>query len=258
VSDLDAAEHATDPFLRQLEVFDSWDRIGVGAERMQDRLSDSRVLIIGAGGVGTVLATLLVSCGIGTIVVADHDRVERHNLARQFLFGPNDVGESKAEILASRLTSRGLSGVVGLPFMVTSDTVDEIVRDFGPFDVATGWPPPMIDSTRAVVRRLVAGGTPFMCVGEHDAGPLIEAEEDIQEHAEWASRRFEIFDVWTEVRQLRRDDARHPSFAPTIASASALAVDEIVRLLTGFGPLRTRRGVFSIDPISSQTKLMSR
>ena len=58
--------------------------------------------IAGAGGLGSNCAALLARCGIGTLVIADYDRVERSNLARQFFF-ERQAGMLKTEALKENL-----------------------------------------------------------------------------------------------------------------------------------------------------------
>lgn len=67
------------------------------------KLREGRVLIIGAGGLGTPAATILAAAGVGNITIMDGDRVEVTNLHRQFQFTPSDVGAFKAAVLAERL-----------------------------------------------------------------------------------------------------------------------------------------------------------
>jgi len=72
-------------------------------EEAQAKLRDGRVLIIGAGGLGTPVAMLLAAAGVGSMTIMDGDRVEVTNLHRQFLYTPSDVGAFKSEVLAERL-----------------------------------------------------------------------------------------------------------------------------------------------------------
>lgn len=72
----------------------------------QGDLPERRVLIVGAGGLGTPAAWLLASAGVGTIVLADPDVVEFSNLNRQILFRAEHVGQAKVEVLARELHRR--------------------------------------------------------------------------------------------------------------------------------------------------------
>ncbi len=74
----------------------------IGAEG-QDKLSSASVLIIGAGGLGVVVATYLASMGVGNIGICDFDKIEESNLHRQFCYSPNEVGHYKATVLADKL-----------------------------------------------------------------------------------------------------------------------------------------------------------
>ncbi len=75
---------------------------GVG-EQGQRKLQQARVLLIGAGGLGSPAALYLASAGVGCIGIAERDVVEMSNLHRQILFGEGDVGASKLSVAASRL-----------------------------------------------------------------------------------------------------------------------------------------------------------
>jgi adenylyltransferase/sulfurtransferase len=68
-------------------------------------LSAKRVLLVGAGGLGSPVATLLARAGIGHIEVADQDRIELSNLHRQTLYQAADVGRSKSEAAADRIAA---------------------------------------------------------------------------------------------------------------------------------------------------------
>lgn len=72
--------------------------------RGQARIASGHVLLVGAGGIGNTVAAQLAASGVGSIAVADFDRVDETNLGRQFLFGPHDVGDAKIDVLRRRLT----------------------------------------------------------------------------------------------------------------------------------------------------------
>jgi adenylyltransferase/sulfurtransferase len=69
----------------------------------QEKLRAARVLVVGAGGLGSPAALYLAAAGIGTLGLVDDDRVELSNLQRQVLYGTADIGAGKAETAAARL-----------------------------------------------------------------------------------------------------------------------------------------------------------
>ena len=71
--------------------------------RGQERLTASRVLVIGAGGLGSPSLQYLAAAGVGTIGIVDDDVVDETNLQRQTIFRTEDVGVSKAIAAAARL-----------------------------------------------------------------------------------------------------------------------------------------------------------
>lgn len=69
----------------------------------QERLKASRILVVGAGGLGSPVAMYLAAAGVGTLGVVEFDRVEESNLQRQLLFGHTDIGRPKIEAARERL-----------------------------------------------------------------------------------------------------------------------------------------------------------
>jgi adenylyltransferase/sulfurtransferase len=69
----------------------------------QQKLLASRVLLIGAGGLGCPLAQYLAAAGVGTIGLVDYDVVDASNLQRQILYGTRDIGRPKAEVARERI-----------------------------------------------------------------------------------------------------------------------------------------------------------
>ena len=72
-------------------------------EEGQLRLKNSRVVIVGCGGLGSVVASYLAGCGIGQLSLIDGDDVELSNLPRQLSFDMDSVGLNKSDELMQRL-----------------------------------------------------------------------------------------------------------------------------------------------------------
>ncbi|MBI5597374.1 MAG: molybdopterin-synthase adenylyltransferase MoeB [Elusimicrobia bacterium] len=81
----------------------------VGVEG-QKKLKNARILIVGAGGLGSPMALYLAAAGVGRIGIVDFDAVDASNLQRQVLYGTESVGRPKLEAAAQRL--RGLNPFV--------------------------------------------------------------------------------------------------------------------------------------------------
>lgn len=73
-------------------------------QNRQENLSKSRVLMIGAGGLGSAALPYLAGAGVGHIRIADHDAVSRENLHRQTIYRESDIGQSKATLAAQYLS----------------------------------------------------------------------------------------------------------------------------------------------------------
>lgn len=71
----------------------------------QERLATSRVLVIGAGGLGSPVLQYLAAAGVGRIGVMDDDVVDETNLQRQTIFATADIGRRKAEVAADYVSA---------------------------------------------------------------------------------------------------------------------------------------------------------
>jgi UBA/THIF-type NAD/FAD binding fold protein len=83
-------------------VFDSCSEI-VGAVR---KIAESKILVVGGGGIGSMVAVNMAGCGVRNIVVVDGDVVEESNLNRQFLFSRADIGKHKATVIKRFIENR--------------------------------------------------------------------------------------------------------------------------------------------------------
>lgn len=90
----------------------------------QERLRQSRALVVGAGGLGSPILLYLAAAGVGTLGIADNDHVSLSNLNRQILYVTHDVGRSKALTAVQR--ARALNPEVkAIPYEVL------VLRDNG-------------------------------------------------------------------------------------------------------------------------------
>lgn len=69
----------------------------------QEKLKKSKVLVVGAGGLGCPVLQYLVAAGVGKVAIAEYDMVSETNLQRQILYGSDDIGKLKSIIAKNRL-----------------------------------------------------------------------------------------------------------------------------------------------------------
>jgi molybdopterin/thiamine biosynthesis adenylyltransferase/rhodanese-related sulfurtransferase len=99
-------------------------------EEGQQRLLDARVLLIGAGGLGSPASLYLAAAGVGTLGIVDADVVDESNLQRQIVHSTDRLGEPK--VLSAKRTLEGLNPdvrVVPLQERLTSENVERILAD---------------------------------------------------------------------------------------------------------------------------------
>ena len=69
----------------------------------QKKIKNSKVLIVGLGGLGCPVAEYLSRTGVGTIGLIDHDKIDLSNIHRQSMFTTKDVGKFKVKVVSDRV-----------------------------------------------------------------------------------------------------------------------------------------------------------
>ncbi len=116
-------DHWQERYSRQIKL----PEVGTAGQR---RLQQSRVLIIGMGGLGSPVALYLAAAGIGHLVISDFDCVDRSNLQRQIAHGTEDIGELKAQSAARAI--RRLNPDIALDiidYSLEDDELEQQIRD---------------------------------------------------------------------------------------------------------------------------------
>lgn len=100
-------------------------------EAGQGKLERARVLLVGAGGLGSPAALYLAAAGVGTLGLVDHDRVDRSNLQRQVLHRDDRVGQAKTE--SARATLEALNPRIAVrthDLRLAADNVEQVLGDY--------------------------------------------------------------------------------------------------------------------------------
>lgn len=135
----------------------------------QDKLSQARVLVIGAGGLGCPVLQYLVAAGVGTIGIVDFDVVEVSNLQRQILFGTSSLGINKAFAAKARLEDLNPTITINAyPKKLTSVNALELFRNYdiivdGTDNFATRY---LINDTAVITNKPIVYGAIYKFEGQ--------------------------------------------------------------------------------------------
>jgi molybdopterin/thiamine biosynthesis adenylyltransferase len=99
-------------------------------EAGQQRLSDAKVLMIGAGGLGTPALLYLAAAGVGTLGIADGDTVDISNLQRQILFETGDVDEPKTDAAQHALHDLNPNITIICHPAISAENITSIIADY--------------------------------------------------------------------------------------------------------------------------------
>jgi adenylyltransferase/sulfurtransferase len=162
----------------------------------QNRVRESSVLVVGAGGLGSPVCLYLAAAGIGEIHLSDFDRVDVTNLQRQILFSEQDVGRDKTEAAVDRLgrlnpevriraTAGRLSGEALVDAVrsasVVADCCDNFATRFAVNQACVSTATPLVsgaviryEGQLAVFRADLAPGPCYQCLYQ-------EGDEDLED-----------------------------------------------------------------------------
>ncbi|WP_367045601.1 ThiF family adenylyltransferase [Streptomyces sp. Je 1-332] len=228
-------EFAGETYQRQLDYLGLFTPDTAAAQR---RLLSARVGILGLGGLGGIVAQHLVAAGICTFRLVDHDTVARHNLNRQFTYGPSDVGSPKADTLARYLRTmrpdvdvtthrRRITDVAGL------EAVFGPRRSLDLLIIAADSPPGLPDT---VARWASGTGTPFTMgavgVGVGFWGPLVDPAHG----GCWTCFERDRRAALTARERLIEDHSADPapfSFGPSNTAVAAMLAHDMIQFLCG-------------------------
>ena len=97
----------------------------------QEKLKRARVIVIGAGGLGSPVLMYLAAAGVGTLGIADPDEVRTSNLQRQILYNTEDITRPKAEAAAERISLiNPLVTVIAYQVRLGEENASELLRGY--------------------------------------------------------------------------------------------------------------------------------
>lgn len=219
---------------------------GLSGDRFapQHKINSSNIVLLGLGGGGSNILTLLEGLGPQSVTIVDQDVVEESNLGRQLLYREADVGRPKSEVAAEALRQMN-SGIAVTALQRRIESVGDITELIEGADlVITAIDEPPFVAQRIVNKAIVTVGIPCVfgasqvtrgrvftvvpgVTGCFDCLNIHYSQRDPQFVAQ--------FSAFSEINF----DPPSIAYAPAIFLLTATIVDEAVRVLTGYAPPRS-------------------
>ncbi|WP_459874483.1 HesA/MoeB/ThiF family protein [Halomonas shantousis] len=208
----------------------------------QQRLLDSHVLIVGAGGLGSPAALYLAATGVGRLTLADDDVVELSNLQRQIAHGQADLGRHKADSAAE--SARALNphcDVQAVTMRLSGETLSNAVRSADVVLDCTD----RFSSRFAVNRACVEAATPLVAgAAIRFSGQLMVFDPSDEKSPCYAC----LYGEQGDDEELRC--AENGVVAPLVGIVGAFQALEAIKLLTGAGT--AHQGLSTFDGLHGE------
>ena len=199
-------------------------------EAGQERLLKAKVLIVGAGGLGSPCALYLAAAGVGTIGIADADVVSLSNLQRQVIHASKDEGRLKAESAAEKMTAINPEvKVVTYPYYINKENATELFAQYDFIVECTD----SFESKYLINDVCVELGKPFCIAG------IVKYSGQMMTHVPGSMTYRDIF------AEIPTENVEKAATVGVLGSAvgtmGTLQATEVIKYLTGIGLLLTNR-----------------
>jgi len=204
--------------------------LGIDAQK---RFADARVLIVGAGGLGTPAAQFLAAAGVGRLTICDPDTVDLTNLQRQILYATADVGTRKVDAASARLSA--INPEVRIETVAKRVGPDDLAKLVHDADVVLDCSDNFV-TRHAVNRACVAAGKPLVS----GAAIRFDGQLAVFDPRDPKSPCYHcLFGEGEELEEVRC--ATMGVFAPLVGIVGTTQAAEALKLLAGVGETITGR-----------------
>lgn len=196
----------------------------------QRRLKNARVLVIGAGGLGSPTLLYLAAAGVGTLGIVEFDTVDESNLGRQIIHGTSDIGRSKAH--SARDSIRELNPLIDVHLHEVRLDPDNAVELFSGYDL-------IVDGTDNFATRYLINDAAVLARVPYVWGSIYRFSGQVSVFWEDAPARLGL-----NYRDLYPEPPP-PGTAPSCAEGGVLGIvcasiaavmgTEVIKLITGIG-----------------------
>ena len=198
----------------------------------QQKLKKSKVLVIGAGGLGCPVLQYITAAGVGTIGIVDDDEVSPSNLQRQILYTYNDIGKKKAIIATKRL--QALNPYITIEPYTERLTTNNALDLFREFDI-------IVDGSDNFSTRYLVNDAAVLTGKPVVFGAINQFEGQVSVYNYKGSATYRCL----------FPSAPNPEDAPNCETAGVLGVlpgiignlqaNEVIKLITGIGSVLTNK-----------------
>ncbi|TSC71154.1 MAG: UBA/THIF-type NAD/FAD binding protein [Parcubacteria group bacterium Gr01-1014_49] len=232
----------------QLEYFASFETELCSRFDIQSRLKESKVVVIGLGGQGSIICQLLAAVGIGRVIGVDGDKIERSNLTRQIFFLDSDIGKLKARVMKRRIQSQN-PNTKFYPvdkFLKSRKDIAKIIT--GADMVVLCADNPLVKLREWVNEAALAARVPYIAVSGNGVGPICVPFQTacFECEREYYRRRYKNYENL--MKSLEKSiEIPRPSFAFRPVMSGTLIALQVVKFLSRVMPVEVLAGRFELD-----------
>ncbi|TDD69119.1 adenylyltransferase/sulfurtransferase MoeZ [Jiangella aurantiaca] len=202
----------------------------------QKRLKNAKVLVVGAGGLGSPALLYLAAAGVGTLGIVEFDEVDESNLQRQIIHGQSDVGRSKAQ--SARDSVKEVNPYVNVVLHETRLDNDNVLEIFAGYDL-------ILDGTDNFATRYLVNDAAVLLGKPYVWGSIYRFEGQVSVF--WAEHGPNYRDLYPEPPPpgMVPSCAEGGVLGVLCASIGSIMVTEAIKLITGIGdPLLGRLMIY--------------
>lgn len=200
-------------------------------EAGQERLLKAKVLIVGAGGLGSPCALYLAAAGVGSIGIADADVVSLSNLQRQVIHASKDEGRLKADSAAEKMQAINPEVKVEIyPYYIDEENAKEIFAQYDFIVECTD----SFESKYLINDVCVELGKPFCIAG------IVKYSGQMMTHVSGTATYRDIFPEPPLPEEVQKA-ATVGVLGSAVGTMGTLQATEVIKYLTGLGQLLTNR-----------------
>lgn len=220
--------------------------------KLQEKINSTKILLLGLGGGGSNILTLLAGLGPKKIIIIDYDTVEEENLGRQFLYKEKDIGKKKTEVAKKAINEiNSHIEIESHNIKVTSaHDIESYIKDSDVVVCAIDEPQFLI--TRIVNQAIVKCNKPCVFAGSQVShGRVFTVIPGITGCFDCLNIHYSLTDKGF-VKQFKamaesKFHAASIAYGPAIFQLTSVIVDEVVRVLTNYLPPNTLSTQFEVD-----------